>query len=111
MFSLKGFAVCTGNATTSVKWPSEFAAALEVLSILSLDLKFISSLFCVVKITFWESMLSTTLTLIAVVVVTLLLMAYKTGHDARRGCTFFVVYFLTFSYPLVSVKVRGLLQH
>jgi hypothetical protein len=93
-----------------VKWPPQFAAALQVLSILSLDLRFISALFCIVKINFWENLLSTTLTLMVVVVIVLGMYFMARGTEAqirefRRHCLFVVVYFLTFSYPLVSVKI------
>jgi serine/threonine protein kinase len=94
-----------------VKWPPQFSAALEVFSVLSFDLKFISSLFCIVKIDFWQNMLSTTLTLAAVVILVFFAYFLKSrGTDQeireyRRSCLFVLVYFLTFSYPLVSVKI------
>jgi hypothetical protein len=101
-----------------VKWPAQFAAALELLSILSFDLRFISALFCIVNINFWSELMSTTLTLAGVVA--LVALGYKMAANPgmrfscipeqdkailKARCTFFAVYFLTFSYPLVSVKV------
>jgi hypothetical protein len=100
-----------------VKWPRQVAAALELLSILSLDLKFVSSLFCVVKIDFWQNILSTTLMLSGVVVGIALVYKIATWPGGffciaeqdrvvwQHACTFFAIYFLTFSYPLVSVKI------
>ena len=94
-----------------VIWPTNFAKALDAMSLFSFDFDVMAGFMCLVDMSFYQSLLSTTL---ALVVVVLTVAAYSVLRSAsnpqhagifRREGIFFVVYLLLFAYPAVSVKV------
>jgi hypothetical protein len=108
-----------------VTWPAAFQRALAALSVLSLDFGILTSLLCVVRLSFYANLFCTTLLLVVLlgaVFVTHALMQYRlrqatSAHppdhtetiakaaEIRRNALFVGVYLLTFAYPMVSVKV------
>eukprot|EP00935_MAST-01C_sp_MAST-1C-sp1_P000738 g738.t1 len=95
----------TVSTQFGVVWPDSFARALNGLSVLSLDFGVLAGLMCVANINFYQSLLCTTGTLIAIV---LAICTYhiicKDGKGRAQG-VFEIVYVLLFAYPIVSVKV------
>ena len=96
-----------------VVWPSSFANALNVMSILSFDFSVMSGLFCIVNMSFYANLICSTMLLTMVVVaifVRVCIMRRRTS-DARRAKKvwqdglFVAMYILLFAYPVVSVRV------
>ena len=97
--------VSTLETQFGVRWPTSFLSALRVLSVLSLDLSMLSGLFCIVRVSYFENLVFTTMGLVAVIVV-----AASAGYAKpalRRACTEVAVYLLIFMYPVVSVKITA----
>ncbi len=111
-----------------VTWPAAFQRALAALSILSLDFGVLTSLLCIVRLSFYANLLCTTLLLVLFLVVVYMayaLMQHRhhqatSAHppdhpetlakaaELRQNALFVGVYLLAFAYPVVSVKVVAL---
>ena len=76
---------------------------LAVLSIFSFDVKIMSSLFCLVSFSFYDSLLGTTLGMFAVVLLALAVHMFVPGR--RETVRITAVYFCIFTFPVVSVKI------
>ena len=96
-----------------VVWPSSFANALNAMSILSFDFSVMSGLFCMVNMSFYANLLSSTM-LLTMAVIAIFVRAYimrRRTSDAKRAKKiwqdglFVVMYVLLFAYPVVSVRV------
>jgi hypothetical protein len=87
-----------------ITWPAVFQKALAALSVLSLDFGILASMLCVVKISFYNNLLCTTL-LLVVLMAGLYLADVTTQHRHQSTYRFIAIYLLLFAYPMVSVKV------
>ena len=76
---------------------------LAVLSTLSFDVKIMSSLFCLVSFSFYDSLLGTTLGMLAIVLLALAMHVFVPSR--RETVRITAVYFCIFTYPVVSVKI------
>eukprot|EP00935_MAST-01C_sp_MAST-1C-sp1_P001179 g1179.t1 len=108
-----------------VTWPPAFQRALAALSVLSLDIGTLTSLLCIVRLSFYANLLCTTLLLVVLVGAvylahTLLQYCHRQAASARppvqpdtlgnaaeirQNALFVGVYLLAFAYPTVSIKV------
>jgi hypothetical protein len=108
-----------------VIWPSSFARALETMSVLSLDFTSFVGGLCFFDMSFYQSLLSSTLLLLVAVFVigarSYVLYRRRCAALALRGiflvtgdidvekirhdCIFVSIYLLLFAYPVVSVKI------
>jgi serine/threonine protein kinase len=107
----------TLNTQFHVTWPPKFAAFLDALSVVSMDFGTIFSVGCVVDISFYQRLLSSTILLLVLVVVMLLAPRMRERaaihftnqyrHSARstNGGIFATVYLLLFAYPILSVRI------
>jgi hypothetical protein len=85
-----------------VIWPAPFARVLDALSLLSFDLTALGTMFCLVRISFYQNILYTTMLLLSVAVA--ILLGFRACRQWERG-VFITVYLLLFAYPVVAVKV------
>jgi hypothetical protein len=87
-----------------------FARALDTLAVLSFDFGAMLGGFCIIDMSFYQSLLTSTLLLVAAVAA---IMVYqklrrrrRSGKGSKHGL-FAAVYLLLFAYPVISVKVVG----
>ena len=105
--------------------PEAFQRALAYMSVLSLDLGVLTSLMCVVRLSFYSSLITTTLLLVAVlgtIYFTHALVQWRHRHahadhppdqpeviakaaKISQSFLFMAIYVSMFAYPVVSVKV------
>jgi hypothetical protein len=100
--------VATLDVQFGVAWPPSFARALDALLVVSFDFGAILGGFCVVDLSFFQRLLSTTLMLLAAVAVVAAGSRTGSAHEAERRHTrgvFIAFYLLLFAYPVVSVRV------
>jgi hypothetical protein len=76
---------------------------LALLGTLSFDLKVMSSLFCLVSVSFYGSLLGATMGVLAIVL--LASTVYKLFPNTRQNVLLAAVYFCIFTFPVVSVKI------
>ena len=76
---------------------------LALLGTLSFDVKIMSSLFCLVSFSFYDSLLGTTLGILAIVLLALAMHMFVPSR--RETVRITVVYFCIFTFPMVSVKI------
>jgi hypothetical protein len=76
---------------------------LALLGTLSFDLKVMSSLFCLVSVSFYGSLLGATMGVLAIVL--LASTVYKLFPNTRQDVLLATVYFCIFTFPVVSVKI------
>jgi hypothetical protein len=98
-----------------VVWPKRFQQALAALQVLTFDIQIFGGMMCVWDFSFYDSLLWQTLALVFVVLVialAVLLLRMRLPQDDLVGrkelqasAMFVGVYFLAFSYPVISVKV------
>ena len=95
-----------------VIWPDTFARALDAMGFLSFDFGVIAGFVCLVDMSFYHSLLSTTLSLAAAVLAIITRSAMHARANSlvdpkkvRDDGIFLLVYVLLFAYPAVSVKV------
>jgi hypothetical protein len=75
----------------------------EVLNALSFNVKVFSSLLCIFRITYYQTLVSSTLLLLLVLLGTHLVLLMH--PDWRSTCILFATYFVVFSYPVLSVTM------
>jgi hypothetical protein len=85
-----------------VVWPQSFARALDAMSIFSLDFGAVLGGFCVVEISFYQRLVSSTLLLL--VLVATIIVGSRVTNRAEQGI-FVAIYLLLFAYPVISVKI------
>jgi hypothetical protein len=83
--------------------PQELRALLALLGTLSFDVKVMSSLFCLVSVSFYESLLGATLVLLAIVL--LAAAVYRLLPNKRKDVLLATIYFCIFTFPVLSVKI------
>jgi hypothetical protein len=93
----------TVNTQFGVQWPPVFLKALAALSAFTFDLSALSSIFCLVKVSFFENLVFNTLSLVVVIILCYVVSLVK--PEWKQTCTKTTVYLLLFAYPVVSVKV------
>ena len=76
---------------------------LAVLSTFSFDVKIMSSMFCLVSFSFYDSLLGTTLGMLSVVLLALAIHMFVPSR--REFVRITAVYFCIFTFPVVSVKI------
>jgi hypothetical protein len=76
---------------------------LALLGTLSFDLKVMSSLFCLVSVSFYGSLLGATLGILAIVLLSAILLLMNVVK--RQNILLATVYFCIFTFPVVSVKI------
>jgi hypothetical protein len=76
---------------------------LALLGTLSFDLKVMSSLFCLVSVSFYGSLLGATMGVLAIVL--LASTVYTLFPRTRQDVLLAAVYFCIFAFPVVSVKI------
>ena len=96
----------TVNKQFGIAWPPAFQRALAALAVVSLDLGILTSLLCIVNLSFYANLLCTTLLLVALTA-GLYLADLATKHRQQSMYQFVGIYLLLFAYPIVSVKVVG----
>jgi hypothetical protein len=82
----------------------EFRGMLALLGTLSFDVKVMSSLFCLVSVSFYESLLGATLGLLVVVLLPNIVV-YIWLPNKRKDVLLATVYLCIFTFPVVSVKI------
>ena len=87
----------TMDSQFGVRWPDSFLRALALLSTLTFDLSAISALLCIKRISFFESLVFSTLGLVFVVAGLYALARLK--PNLRHVCLKSAVYLLLFAYP------------
>jgi hypothetical protein len=102
--------VTTVDSQFGVIWPEAFAHALDALSVMSFDFSIIGGAFCLVDMSFYSSLLFTTLGLVFVELLVLLSYLVRKVHGAdvnliKAQALYAGIYMLVFAYPVVSVKV------
>eukprot|EP00935_MAST-01C_sp_MAST-1C-sp1_P002742 g2742.t1 len=102
--------VSTLETQFGVPWPDELYNLFRYFAALSFDLGQYANVFCLVRFSFYDTLLSTVLGLVAVVA--LLLLIFKvaiTRHPDHyylpRTYAVLIVYCLLFAYPVVSTKL------
>ena len=107
--------VGTLKAQFGVRWPPVFLSILAIFSSLSLDLGVLSALFCLVRVSYFQSLIFSTLGLVVALSVLYAVQRIKAHDRGRRSlCTKVAVYLLLFAYPSVSVKITktcGRIEH
>jgi hypothetical protein len=95
--------VATLDSQYGVVWPASFARALDAMMVISFDVGAIMGAFCFVDISFYHTLLSSTLVPLCLVVA--IIIVYRaTGRSAQQSLVI-GVYLLLFAYPVVSVRV------
>jgi hypothetical protein len=94
--------VSTINTQFGVVWPAIFLKALAVLSALTFDLSVLSGVFCLVKVSFFQSLIFSTSSLLFAMGIFYLVSLLK--PNLKTVCIKFAVYLLLFAYPVVSVR-------
>ena len=97
--------VSTLETQFGVRWPTSFLSALAVLSALSFDLSMLSGLFCIVRVSYFDNLIFSTMGLVAVVVVAIVVARAK--PRLSTACTEVAMYILLFAYPVTSVKITA----
>jgi serine/threonine protein kinase len=104
----------TVSTQFGVVWPTAFAQALDGLSVLSFDFGVLAGVFCFTNMTFYESLLVSTLLLLVLICVILAqgrARSVTPGVSSLHGkklweqAVFAAVYVALFAYPVVSVKI------
>jgi hypothetical protein len=91
------------TSDNSLSTTQELRALLALLGTLSFDVKVMSGLFCLVSVSFYESLLGATLGLL--VIVLLSAAVCRLLPNKRKEVLLATVYFCIFTYPVVSVKI------
>ena len=103
----------TVDTQFGVAWPENFLKALDVLSLISFDFGVFAGLFCLVQMDFYDSLLSSTSTLLMTVVVIHSVNKFirskgKATDEAKAimdNSRFLTGYLLLFAFPIVSVDL------
>jgi hypothetical protein len=98
--------VATMDTQFGVIWPAGFASALDLIAVLCLDFSSVVGSFCI-GMSYYQSLLSSTLLLLATVIALLLLPRLLHGAPSMRTTHTLqlAVYLLLFAYPIVSGNV------
>jgi hypothetical protein len=95
--------VSTINKQFGVVWPNEVLTMFEVLNALSFNVEVFSSLLCIFRITYYQTLVSSTAILLLVLLGTYFVMLMH--PDWWSMCILFATYFVVFSYPVLSVTM------
>eukprot|EP00935_MAST-01C_sp_MAST-1C-sp1_P001911 g1911.t1 len=103
----------TVDTQFGIGWPDSFIRALDALSLIAFDFGVFAGLFCLVRMDFYQSLLSSTLTLLTVVIAIHSVSKYvlakgKSPHEAQAimgNSRFVTAYILLFAFPVVSVDL------
>jgi hypothetical protein len=97
--------VSTVNKQFGVVWPNEVLTMFEVLNALSFNIEVFSSLLCIFRITYYQTLVSSTLLLLLALLGIYLCLTLLLEPSWRSTCILFATYFVVFSYPVLSVTM------